>query len=51
MTDREAKVQQLIQAVERLCMEIERHVPPEVVHLEDMYKLIKELKHDGQQAT
>lgn len=50
MTDRETKVQQLIQAVERLCMEIEHHVPPEVVNLEDMHRLIKELKDREQHS-
>jgi hypothetical protein len=45
MSDREIKIQELLNAVERLLSHLGHQVPVEVVHVEDLMKLIKELRN------
>lgn len=48
MTDREQKIQTLVHGVERLLMELKHHVPPEVVELDKLETLVKEIKAECQ---
>ncbi len=50
MDERERKIQALLNAVERLLSELKYQVPPEMVAVEDLKKLIKEIRDGGQQA-
>jgi len=43
-TEREQKIQTLLNSVERLISEIQHNVPPETVQIEEMQKLIKEVR-------
>jgi hypothetical protein len=48
MTRREAKIQELLNAVERLLTHLGHQVPVEAVHVDDLKKLIKELRNGGE---
>jgi hypothetical protein len=45
--DREAKIQELLTGVERLCSEFTHHVPPGTMQIDELLKLVKEIRDGG----